>query len=164
MLKHTQELLSIMSRLRDPKSGCPWDIEQSFETIAPYTLEEAYEVAEAIAQGDREKLKGELGDLLFQVVFYAQMSAEEGGFDFEDVAKVQCEKMIRRHPHVFGEAEITTAEAQTENWERIKQSERKAAGEGGLLADIPQAFPALLQYLTGPDALAGERLPAAPML
>ncbi len=145
MLKHTKELLAIMSRLRDPQTGCPWDVEQTFETIAPYTLEEAYEVVEAIAQGDREKLKGELGDLLFQVVFYAQMSQEEGGFDFEDVAQVQCEKMMRRHPHVFGEAEIKTAEAQTENWERIKRAERGAAGMGGLLADIPLAFPALLR-------------------
>jgi ATP diphosphatase len=145
MLTHTQELLSIMSRLRDPKTGCPWDIEQNFETIAPYTIEEAYEVAEAIAQGDKAKLKGELGDLLFQVVFYTQMSQEEGGFDFEDVAKVQCDKMIRRHPHVFGEAHIATAEAQTENWEKLKKEERKAAGEGGLLADIPLGMPALLR-------------------
>lgn len=145
MLTQTQRLLDIMAQLRDPEKGCPWDREQNFATIAPYTLEEAYEVAQAIAENDRDKLKAELGDLLFQVVFYAQMSVEEGGFDFDAIAQAQCDKMVRRHPHVFAQADIPTADAQTENWERLKEQERAQKGEAGLLADIPQAFPALLR-------------------
>ncbi len=118
-------LLAIMAKLRDPNGGCPWDVEQNFTTIAPYTIEEAYEVAEAIAKGDRNELKDELGDLLLQVVFHAQMAAEEGSFTFADVVQSISEKMIRRHPHVFADAEIKTADAQTANWEMIKEQERK---------------------------------------
>ena len=119
-------LLDIMARLRDPNGGCPWDLEQNFATIAPYTIEEAYEVAEAIARGDKTELRDELGDLLLQVVFHAQMAAEEKSFTFDDVVKSICEKMIRRHPHVFADAEIKSADAQVTNWENIKEQERLA--------------------------------------
>ena len=108
-LPHTQRLLEIMAKLRDKEHGCPWDIEQNYASIVPYTIEEAYEVAEAIEQNDLNALKGELGDLLLQVVFHAQMANEESAFDFEAVAKGICDKMVRRHPHVFGEADIATA-------------------------------------------------------
>ncbi|MZR30438.1 nucleoside triphosphate pyrophosphohydrolase [Sneathiella litorea] len=118
------ELLDIMEKLRDPNGGCPWDLEQNFDTIAPHTIEEAYEVAEAIANGDMAELKDELGDLMFQVVFYAQMAKEAGDFDFNDVIAAISEKMIRRHPHVFGSADIPTAEAQTTAWEETKAKER----------------------------------------
>lgn len=113
-----------MAKLRDPDGGCPWDLEQSFETIAPHTIEEAYEVAEAIARRDMQELKDELGDLMFQVVFYAQMAREIGEFDFNDVVRAVSEKMIRRHPHVFGTEDIPTAEAQTVAWEEVKARER----------------------------------------
>lgn len=118
------ELLDIMARLRDPERGCPWDKEQTFATIAPYTLEEAYEVAEAIESGHYDELRGELGDLLFQVVFYAQMAREQGLFNFDDIVQGIVSKMYRRHPHVFGEENIATAAAQTQNWEKIKKAER----------------------------------------
>ncbi len=144
-MKQTQRLLDIMARLRDPEKGCPWDIEQTWTTIAPYTIEEAYEVAEAIALGDMPMLKNELGDLLFQVVFYAQMGAEEGLFDFEEIARVAAEKMIRRHPHVFADAHIPDAAAQTEHWERVKQQERNADGQASLMDDVPHALPALMR-------------------
>lgn len=141
------DLVDIMRRLRDPQSGCPWDLEQTFETIAPYTLEEAYEVAEAIATGDRAGLREELGDLLLQVVFHAQMAADEGSFGIDDVIGAISAKMIRRHPHVFGDAEIASADAQTDNWETIKAQERaeKAAGAISILADVPLALPALVR-------------------
>lgn len=147
------KLLDIMARLRDPEGGCPWDLEQTFETIAPYTIEEAYEVAEAIRLGDREALRDELGDLLFQVVYYAQMSREEGGFDFDAIAEAACEKMIRRHPHVFGAAEVSDARAQTEAWERHKAEERAgrmdsfADEESGksVLGGVARALPALIR-------------------
>lgn len=113
-----------MEKLRNPDGGCPWDLEQNFETIAPHTIEEAYEVAEAIARKDMVELKDELGDLMFQVVFYAQMAKEAGDFDFNDVIEAISEKMIRRHPHVFGSADIATAEAQTMAWEETKAQER----------------------------------------
>ncbi|SDQ42256.1 ATP diphosphatase [Pseudoxanthomonas sp. CF385] len=122
-------LLAIMARLRDPDGGCPWDLEQDFSTIAPYTVEEAYEVADAIDRGDLPALKDELGDLLLQVVFHAQMAQEQGAFAFDDVVDAICDKMVRRHPHVFGDASFADAEAQTVNWEAIKAEERKAAGE-----------------------------------
>ena len=138
-------LLDIMARLRDPKSGCPWDIEQNFATIAPYTIEEAYEVAEAISSGDRTELRDELGDLLLQVVFHAQMAKEEGSFTFADVVQSIADKMIRRHPHVFGDEEIKTAEAQTANWEKIKEAERKEKKSERTLANIPTALPALMR-------------------
>lgn len=138
-------LLSIMARLRNPNGGCPWDLEQNFATIAPYTIEEAYEVAEAIARGDMNELRDELGDLLLQVVFHAQMAAEIGSFTFEDVVKSICEKMIRRHPHVFADATIADADAQTVNWEVIKEQERAAKKSERTLADVPAALPALMR-------------------
>lgn len=145
-LPHTHQLLAIMARLRDPKGGCPWDVEQDFSTIAPYTIEEAYEVAEAIAQNDMAALREELGDLLLQVVFHAQMAQEAGLFSFEDVAHAIGEKMIRRHPHVFSDAEIKTAEAQTANWETIKEAERKTKKKDArILSDVPSALPALMR-------------------
>ncbi len=139
------QLLAIMTRLRARDGGCPWDLEQTFETIAPYTIEEAYEVRDAIQRGDRAALKDELGDLLFQVVFHAQMAAEEDAFTFDDVVAAICDKMIRRHPHVFGNANIANAEAQTVAWERQKAAERtaKANGDGSVLGDVPPALPAL---------------------
>jgi nucleoside triphosphate diphosphatase len=140
-------LLSIMRRLRDPKSGCPWDVEQSFVTIAPYTIEEAYEVAGAIEDQDWDGLKDELGDLLFQVVFHARMAEEAGLFDFAAVVGAVSEKMIRRHPHVFaGQAGIDSAEAQTVAWEEHKKKERTAKAASAnvsLLDDVPRALPAL---------------------
>ncbi len=145
-------LLAVMRRLRDPEGGCPWDVEQDFASIAPYTVEEAYEVADAIGRGDFEELKQELGDLLFQVVYHAQMAAERGLFDFEEVAAAAVDKMIRRHPHVFGEARIEDAEAQRRSWEKLKAAERarKAARRGGgagVLDDLPRNLPALLLAL-----------------
>ncbi len=120
-------LREIMRRLRDPEGGCPWDLEQDFSTIAPYTIEEAYEVADAIERGDMEELRDELGDLLLQVVYHAQMAEEAGSFDFDDVARGSAEKMLRRHPHVFGnESGDKTAEQQSVDWERIKAGERAA--------------------------------------
>lgn len=123
------QLLAIMARLRDPENGCPWDIEQTFRSIAPYTIEEAHEVAEAIEHGDMEELKDELGDLLFQVVFHARMAEEQGAFSFADVVDAINDKMLRRHPHVFGDQAIPDAEAQTVNWERMKAEERAAKGQ-----------------------------------
>ena len=146
-------LLEVMARLRDPDGGCPWDLEQSFETIAPYTIEEAYEVAEAIRQGDRAALRDELGDLLLQVVFHAQMAREDGSFDFDAVARGIADKMIRRHPHVFGgedgDARVS-APAQTRAWEAQKAAEREAsaAAEGrrpSVLDGVALALPALLR-------------------
>ena len=144
-LKQTQRLLSIMAQLRDKHHGCPWDIEQDFGSIAPYTIEEAYEVADAIRNKDMAGLKDELGDLLLQVVFHAQMGKEEGLFDFEQVAEAICDKMEQRHPHVFGDAAIATADAQTASWEAIKAEERKKKAKGSVLDDVPLALPALLR-------------------
>ena len=139
-------LLSIMARLRDRERGCPWDREQDFATIAPYTIEEAYEVADAIEREDMAALKDELGDLLFQVVFHARMAEEAGLFAFDDVTNAISEKMIRRHPHVFGDAEIRTAAAQTEAWEAHKAAERAASGDHPSVLDgVALAFPALLR-------------------
>jgi MazG family protein len=135
-------LLEIMARLRDPAKGCPWDLQQSFRTIAPYTVEEAYEVADAIERDDLQALRGELGDLLFQVAFHSQLAAEEGAFGFDDVVEAICDKMERRHPHVFGDARIGTAAEQTLAWEEQKRRERAAKGES-VLADVPLALPAL---------------------
>jgi len=141
-----ERLLGIMARLRDPDRGCPWDREQNFATIAPYTIEEAYEVADAIERADRAALKDELGDLLFQVVFHARMAEEEGLFAFADVAEAISDKMLRRHPHVFGDAEIADAAAQTEAWETHKAKEREAAGgHDSVLDDVALALPALLR-------------------
>ncbi len=119
-------LIDIMAKLRDPDGGCPWDVEQTFATIAPHTIEEAYEVADAIDQNDMDALKDELGDLLFQVVFHAQMAQESGVFDFDGVVDAIADKMVRRHPHVFGDAKVDNAEAQTIAWEEHKRLEREA--------------------------------------
>jgi MazG family protein len=138
-----ERLIQIMARLRDPKGGCPWDLQQDFRSIAPHTLEEAYEVTDAIERGDLARLRDELGDLLFQVAFHAQLAAEQGAFSFDDVAAAICDKLTRRHPHVFGDATVDGAAAQAEAWERMKREERAARGEAGALADIPIALPAL---------------------
>jgi MazG family protein len=140
-------LLEIMARLRDPQGGCPWDREQSFATIAPYTIEEAYEVAEAIDHGDMAALKDELGDLLFQVVFYAQMAKEAGDFDFEAIASAIADKMMRRHPHVFGEAEIEDAAAQTVAWEATKAAERAAKALDSVLDGVARTLPPMTRAL-----------------
>jgi MazG family protein len=150
MTRALDRLLSIMARLRDPERGCPWDRVQDFSTIAPYTIEEAYEVADAIARGDQTALKDELGDLLFQVVFHARMAEEARLFAFEDVAAAIADKMLRRHPHVFGNAEIATAAAQNEAWEEHKAAERQArARQAGtresVLDGVALALPALLR-------------------
>ncbi|TVS10909.1 MAG: nucleoside triphosphate pyrophosphohydrolase, partial [Wenzhouxiangella sp.] len=139
------QLLAIMARLRDPANGCPWDIEQTFRTIAPHTIEEAHEVAEAIEHGDMPELRDELGDLLFQVVFHARMAEEEGVFDFADVVAAINDKMLRRHPHVFGDEHIADAEAQTVNWEKLKARERAAKGEhdSSALAGVSKGLGAL---------------------
>jgi ATP diphosphatase len=143
-------LLEIMAALRTPGSGCPWDLEQSFLTIAPYTLEEAYEVADAIARGDLADLREELGDLLLQVVFHARMAQEQGAFDFGGVVEAITEKLLRRHPHVFGEARGLSPRQVEGLWERIKSEEKaeRAARQGksqedGALAGVPVAMPAL---------------------
>ncbi len=143
-----QRLLAIMAKLRDPLDGCPWDQEQTFATIAPYTVEDAHEVADAIERGDMYDLKDELGDLLLQVVYHARMAEEAGHFAFADVANAICEKMIRRHPHVFGDL----AEAPPGMWEAIKQAEREAkavqtgdSAEPGLFTGIPAGLPALMK-------------------
>ena len=138
-----RRLLEIMAALRAPETGCPWDQQQSFATIAPYTIEEAYEVADAIAQRDFDALPDELGDLLFQVVYHARMAEEEGRFGFAEVAQAISDKMIRRHPHVFGQAAARDAAAQTQAWEAQKSAERTARAETGTLAGVPIALPAL---------------------
>jgi MazG family protein len=135
-------LLDLMARLRDPQHGCPWDVKQNFATIAPYTIEEAYEVADAIERNDLGDLRSELGDLLFQVVFHAQMAKEQGAFDFAAVVAAICDKMERRHPHVFGTARIASAEDQTVAWEEHKRRERAASGQS-VLDDVPAGLPAL---------------------
>jgi uncharacterized protein YabN with tetrapyrrole methylase and pyrophosphatase domain len=155
-------LLDIMARLRDPERGCPWDRAQSFATIAPYTIEEAYEVAEACEQGDMAALKDELGDLLFQVVFHARMAEEAGLFAFNDVARAIADKMLRRHPHVFADAVIADAAAQTVAWEEHKAAERraKAAADGGAPASaldgVDAALPALTRALKLQAAIEDE--------
>lgn len=137
-----------MKLLRDPQRGCPWDREQNFATIAPYTIEEAYEVADAIQQGDLQALRCELGDLLFQVVFHSQLAAEQGAFTFEDVANAISDKMERRHPHVFGDASIASAAEQTIAWEQQKKSERdaqsnNAEGDASALDGVAVSLPGL---------------------
>ena len=139
-LPSIQRSLDIMAALRDPDTGCPWDIEQDFSSIAPYTIEEAYEVADAISRGDMSALRDELGDLLFQVIFHAQMAAEAGLFDIADVAEGLNCKMERRHPHVFGDSRIEDADAQTRAWEQMKARERAGRGQSGLLDDIPKGM------------------------
>jgi tetrapyrrole methylase family protein/MazG family protein/ATP diphosphatase len=141
------ELLAIMRRLRNPESGCPWDLEQDFSSIAPYTIEEAYEVASAIEACDYSSLKDELGDLLLQVVFHSQMAEEQRLFAFGDVVQAICAKMIRRHPHVFAQAKAATSDAVLLNWSQIKRQERaqKPIPSEGLLDDVPSALPALMR-------------------
>jgi MazG family protein len=140
-----ERLKQVMARLRDKTAGCPWDVEQDFATIAPYTIEEAYEVADAIERDDMEALREELGDLLFQVIFHARMAEEEGLFDFDAVADELATKMIRRHPHVFGSAEIRDSGQQTEAWEAHKARERqsKPGDDASALANVPVGLPAL---------------------
>lgn len=141
-----ERLLEIMQALRDPEHGCPWDIEQTFSTIAPYTIEEAYEVADAIERNAWDELKGELGDLLFQSVFHAQMAAEAGHFTFQDVVTTMSNKMVSRHPHVFGdESRNKSAEQQTADWEAIKAAERAGKQETGSLDGVAVGLPALLR-------------------
>jgi len=145
-----EALRVIMARLRDPEGGCPWDVAQSFATIAPYTIEEAYEVADAIQRDDLDGLEDELGDLLFQVVFYAQMAEESGTFDFDDVARGISSKMLRRHPHVFGDKAVASQAEQNREWEVYKAAERetRAAAEGrapSALDDVALALPALMR-------------------
>ena len=138
-------VLDVMARLRARDGGCPWDVEQTFATIAPYTIEEAYEVADAIARGDRGALKEELGDLLFQVAFHARMAEEEGVFDFADVAFALAAKMKARHPHVFGDAQMRSSLEQTKAWETQKAEERAKKSLTSLLDDVAMNLPALMR-------------------
>jgi ATP diphosphatase len=143
-----ERLLEIMRRLRHPEKGCPWDIEQDFATIAPYTIEEAYEVADAIERGAWDELRSELGDLLFQSVFHAQMAEEAGHFKFEDVAKAISDKMVSRHPNVFGaEGNDFSADTQVDRWEEVKAAERAAKSENRVLDGVAVGLPALLRAM-----------------
>jgi len=157
-------LLAIMAKLRDPESGCPWDLEQDFASVAPYTLEEAYEVDDAIRRGDLGALRDELGDLLLQVVFHARMAEEAGAFRFADVVDAICDKLVRRHPHVFGDAKVATAAEQTLRWHELKAAERAAAGgPRDALDEVPLALPALARAakLQRRAARAGHTLASA---
>ena len=140
--RNVETLRAIMKALRTPGSGCPWDLEQSFETIAPYTIEEAYEVADAIARGDKTELRQELGDLLLQAVYHAQLAEEEGSFSFDDVVEAISRKMIRRHPHVFGDTEARSAKLAKGFWEEIKAREKKPQDDG-VLSNVPVSLPGL---------------------
>jgi MazG family protein len=151
--KSIDDLLAVMAALRTPGSGCPWDLEQTFKTIAPYTIEEAYEVADAIEKGDMVGLEEELGDLLLQVVYHARMAEEEGAFAFADVVEAITAKMIRRHPHVFGTEAERAAGAAPGFWERIKAKEKTPAA-GGVLDDVPAAIPALTRAVKLQDKAA----------
>ena len=141
--RNIASLLEVMKRLRDPLSGCPWDIEQDFESIAPYTVEEAYEVQDAIARNNMADLREELGDLLFQAVFHSQMAKEQGSFTFDDVVETITTKMIRRHPHIFANETERSSEEQTKAWEDIKAKERDAKGHKSVLDDVPVSLPGL---------------------
>ena len=158
-----RRLLDIMAALRDPDRGCPWDQQQNFATIAPYTIEEAYEVADAIARQDFTSLPDELGDLLFQVVYHARMAEESSQFGFAEVARLIADKMARRHPHVFGDASARDATAQTAAWEEQKRAERAARAETGTLAGVPVGLPALTRAakLTSRAARVGFDWPDA---
>ena len=138
-----EALLGLMRTLRDPQGGCAWDREQSFASIAPFTIEEAYEVADAIGRGDLDRLRDELGDLLFQVVFHARMAEEAGRFDFAAVARGICDKLVRRHPHIFVERKALDVAQLHVSWEMQKAAERAAAGVHGVLSDVPRALPGL---------------------
>jgi ATP diphosphatase len=146
-LQELDRLITVMARLRDPETGCPWDVEQDFASIAPYTIEEAYEVADAIATGQRAAICDELGDLLLQVVFHARIAEEEGSFDLSDVARAINDKMIARHPHVFAAAERPAANAQINLWEDIKARERAQKGETRLLDGIARGLPPMMRAL-----------------
>jgi len=145
IMNQLDRLLDIMQRLRDPQTGCPWDKAQTFATIAPYTLEETYEVLDAIAREDFEDLRGELGDLLFQVVFYARMAEEQGRFDFNEICRAISDKLERRHPHIFGDANFTDSEQVLANWEKTKSAERAEKAQHSTLDDIPESLPALMR-------------------
>ena len=149
-MQSMQQLLDVMRALRNPDSGCPWDLEQNFQSLIPYTLEEAYEVADAIERNNLDDIKSELGDLLFQIVFYSQLAEEQQAFDFNDVAQAISEKLTRRHPHVFAGANVKDAETQTKEWEKIKQQERKARAEQGSISlshldDVSRTLPSLMR-------------------
>jgi MazG family protein len=145
--KTLPDLLAVMAALRTPGTGCPWDLEQTFATIAPYTIEEAYEVADAIERKDLGDLKDELGDLLFQVVFHSRMAEEQGAFAFADVAQAINDKMRRRHPHVFGDQRVAGSAEQTTRWEELKRAERSSAEKSGVLDDVPLGLPALTRAM-----------------
>ena len=140
-VEQLQKIISIMAKLRDPDTGCPWDIKQDFASIAPYTIEEAYEVADAIESGDRAALCDELGDLLLQVVFHSQIAEEEGCFTLADVARSISDKMVSRHPHVFGDKKTPDVKQQRQLWENIKKAERATKGQNDILANIPPGMP-----------------------
>jgi len=142
-MKEIEKILEVMRKLRDPNNGCPWDVEQDFASIAPYTIEEAYEVADAVERGDLQDLRDELGDLLFQVVFHSRMAEEAGHFDFADVAAAISDKMIRRHPHVFGNDAERAAGVKEGSWEQIKEAERMEDGDNSAMAGVAKALPAL---------------------
>lgn len=148
-MSDVSELLAIMARLRNPEQGCPWDLQQNFASIAPYTVEEAYEVADAIERNDLPALKDELGDLLLQVVFHAQMASEQGAFDFADVVAGISDKLVRRHPHVFADVDVIDAQAVSANWEAIKRDERQASGnpDTSALAGIARGIPEWLRAI-----------------
>ncbi len=140
-----EHLLAVMARLRDPQDGCPWDLQQTLASLTPYTIEEAYEVEEAAHAGDMARLRDELGDLLFQVVFYARIAEEQGDFDFDAVAAAVAAKLERRHPHVFGDTEVRDADEQTRLWESIKAAERAGAQRHGALDGVSRSLPALMR-------------------
>jgi len=155
-LRPIDRLLAIMARLRDPADGCPWDLEQTFATIAPYTVEEAYEVADAIQRGDLADLKDELGDLLLQVVFHSRMAEEQGAFAFDDVAQAINDKMVRRHPHVFGDESYPDLDAQKAGWDQLKAEERAKKGKAeSLLDDVPVGLPGLTRAVKLSKRAAG---------
>ena len=146
-LNELERLIRIMRQLRDPQDGCPWDVKQTLESIAPYTIEEAYEVADAIARGDNDDIRDELGDLLLQVVFHARMAEEAGSFALADVAKSISDKMVARHPHVFGSEDTVTIDQQKQRWEDIKAAERARRGQTGTLDDVAAGLPPMLRAL-----------------
>ena len=145
-MSQLNRLLGIMQRLRDPEHGCPWDKVQTNETLAPFTLEEAYEVLDAIHRNDINGLREELGDLLFQVVFYAQIGQEQGQFNFEDVCQAISDKLERRHAPIFANSEANTSQKVLSQWENIKRGERAEKAQHSVLDDIPEAFPALMRF------------------
>lgn len=144
-MDNLEKLKNLMASLRNSENGCPWDLEQDFASLTQYVIEEAYEVAAAVANNDNDELREELGDLLLQVVFYSQIAKEKGLFEFEDVAAAINDKLIRRHPHIFGDAKILTAQEQAKSWEEIKKAERAAKGKKSVLSSVPEGIPALMR-------------------